>query len=78
MLYTPTGEAPPPKEEDPLAIGLLEKAGLVSRKPTQADLSRKAALEQDPVLEFADSASETVTDDDEYEEALEVVEDDDE
>lgn len=29
LLYTPTGDGPPPEEEDPLAISLLEKAGLL-------------------------------------------------
>ncbi len=32
--YTPAADAPPPvEEEDPFAIGLLEKAGLMRRRP---------------------------------------------
>jgi pSer/pThr/pTyr-binding forkhead associated (FHA) protein len=30
--YTPSGDGPPPEEENPFAVGLLEKAGLASRK----------------------------------------------
>lgn len=33
ILYKSTGEAPPEEEVDPMAIGLLEKAGLVRKKP---------------------------------------------
>ncbi|GAB4138286.1 MAG: FHA domain-containing protein [Planctomycetaceae bacterium] len=32
ISYTPTGDSPPPEEENPFALGLLEKAGLTSRK----------------------------------------------
>ena len=29
LVYTPTGDGPPPEEDDPFAISLLEKAGLL-------------------------------------------------
>ncbi len=32
VSYAPLGEAPEPVEEDPFALGLLEKAGLVKRE----------------------------------------------
>lgn len=35
-VYTSTGETPPPVEEDPFAIGLLEKAGLTGRRKREA------------------------------------------
>lgn len=31
LSYTPSGSGPPPEDEDPFAIGLLEKAGLSSK-----------------------------------------------
>ena len=33
LNYTPQSDAPPPDEEDPLEMGLLEKAGLTQIKP---------------------------------------------
>lgn len=47
--YTPHGDAPAPEEEDPFAIGLLEKAGLSRRdadrtpKPGQRNLNAPPA-----------------------------------
>ena len=34
VAYTPVGDAPPPEEDDPLAVSLMQRAGLVRRKPT--------------------------------------------
>src|SRR5262245_27484459 len=36
VTYTPHGDAPAPEEEDPFAIGLLEKAGLSRREAERA------------------------------------------
>jgi adenylate cyclase len=41
VVYTPHGDAPAPEEEDPFAIGLLEKAGL-SRRDTDRATSNPA------------------------------------
>lgn len=38
LSYTPTGDGPPPEEEDPFALGLLEKAGLAREKADEAEL----------------------------------------
>lgn len=35
--YTPPKDVPPPEDEDPLAVGLLEKAGLVKPKRDRSD-----------------------------------------
>lgn len=42
VLYTPATDAPPPEEENPFAIGLLEKAGLApqSRREKPAALPK--------------------------------------
>ena len=40
VTYTPSWDAPPPEEEDPFALGLLEKAGLTRRDPTDRDRGR--------------------------------------
>ncbi len=38
IRYTPTGDQPPPPEEDPFALSLMEKAGL-SRRPERREES---------------------------------------
>ena len=35
LLYTPTGDAPPPEDNDPFAQSLMEKAGLVQERDSQ-------------------------------------------
>jgi len=37
IAYEPLGDAPPPEEADPFSVGLLEKAGLVSRSSPESD-----------------------------------------
>lgn len=58
--YTPQAEGPPPEEEDPFAIGLLEKAGLArpsedessSQIPRHADDSTGSHPDQSDDLEW--------------------------
>ncbi|MCH7565254.1 MAG: FHA domain-containing protein [Gemmatimonadetes bacterium] len=38
LVYTPTGDGPPPEEDDPFAISLLEKAGLVQEQTDKPGL----------------------------------------
>lgn len=57
IQYTATNDAPPPVEEDPLEMGLLEKAGLMRRqakrpilrpsRPVRTDDSRFSGEEND-------------------------------
>jgi adenylate cyclase len=35
VVYVPRGDAPPPEDDNPFEIGLMEKAGLMRRKPTE-------------------------------------------
>lgn len=51
--YTPEGDAPPPKDEDPFAVSLLEKAGLLRRGDTQGPRSTRAGTEPKPESEAA-------------------------
>lgn len=46
VLYEPQTEAPPPEEEDPLAVGLLEKAGLAGRKRDEPSSSTETLRHQ--------------------------------
>ena len=39
VIYEPQTDGPPPEDDDPMAIGLMEKAGLVSREPDESDRS---------------------------------------
>lgn len=43
LVYHPEGDAPPPVDEDPFALSLLEKAGL-SRRSRQDDVRRPSSL----------------------------------
>ena len=65
VTYEPIGDAPPPEEADPFAVGLLEKAGLVSqdereshrpserhRKGPRAEDWQPDAAEEDPVMKW--------------------------
>ncbi|MCH8830076.1 MAG: FHA domain-containing protein [Planctomycetes bacterium] len=40
LMYTPTGDAPPPEDDDPFALSLMEKAGLV--QPGDSDSRRRS------------------------------------
>lgn len=45
ITYTPSGDAPPPQEEEnPFEIGLLEKAGLAGRRPSPRPQARPPAV----------------------------------
>lgn len=60
--YTAAGSSPPPEEEDPMSIGLLEKAGLAPRKPRERRESSserpgkpedwKPSQDDDPVMRW--------------------------
>ena len=41
VAYSPNGAAPPPEEEDPFAMGLLEKAGLSRRGKDDSSRGRR-------------------------------------
>ncbi len=43
VLYEPDGTAPPPEEDDPFAMGLLEKAGLESHRSTVRPSAKKSS-----------------------------------
>lgn len=71
VAYEPLGDAPPPDDGDPFAVGLLEKAGLVSRKPAEqemiSDRHRRGpkpeewkpdAGDEDPVMKWLSEDSE--------------------
>lgn len=61
--YIPQGDAPPPEEEDPFAIGLLEKAGLARRsdnppaRSSQGETPGNGSLE--PESEQADEIDQS-------------------
>ena len=46
LIYQPDGDAPPPVEEDPFALSLLEKAGL-ARRPDEKR-RRRSSTDQPP------------------------------
>lgn len=63
MIYTPNGEAPPPVDEDPFALSLMEKAGLTRRRERELPSSLPPATraprprpsgnaEEDAVMEW--------------------------
>lgn len=50
ILYNATGEAPPEEEAaDPMAVGLLEKAGLVRKKPELPESVNSSAIDHDHI-----------------------------
>jgi predicted component of type VI protein secretion system len=67
--YTPTADAPPPQEDDdPLAIGLLEKAGLMrakarsrapSARPVQPADSGQFSADENAAADFLTGDDET-------------------
>ncbi len=68
VIYEPVSDAPPPEEEDPFAISLLEKAGLARREEIDGRLAPAArSVEQETDEEkFSseeDQAVEWLTDD---------------
>jgi len=42
LSYTPSGSGPPPEDEDPFAIGLLEKAGLSMKNPAAREIMERS------------------------------------
>lgn len=61
--YEPLGDAPPPEEEDPFAVSLLEKAGLQrreeqERKPRLAPAARP--VEESPDGRFSDEEEQAM------------------
>ncbi|MFQ5734504.1 MAG: FHA domain-containing protein, partial [Planctomycetaceae bacterium] len=64
VTYEPVGEAPPPEDANPFAVGLLEKAGLVSVKNPEPQVSdqhsngprpeewQPDSAEDDPVMKW--------------------------
>ena len=44
VAYAPQGEAPPPEDEDPFALSLLEKAGLTRRQTEQIARATEAEI----------------------------------
>lgn len=46
--YEPVGDAPPPEEADPFAVGLLEKAGLVSPAEQDTQITDRHRTGPDP------------------------------
>jgi hypothetical protein len=64
MVYTPDTDAPPPADEDPFAIGLLEKAGL-ARRESQEHRKRQLPpparpLENPPAANGSDADDEVL------------------
>lgn len=66
VIYDPVSDAPPPEEEDPFAVGLLEKAGLARREETdrharlapaarplnQEEASQRFSSDEDQVVDW--------------------------
>lgn len=65
VSYEPLGDAPPPEEADPFAVGLLEKAGLTQHRSSAGDSSaedespgkrpeqwKPEASDDDPVMKW--------------------------
>lgn len=67
VMYTPEGDAPPSDDEDPFAIGLLEKAGLARGTPAPSTRSQNGSSsrsdlcddEDDPVQEWPSGDDES-------------------
>jgi hypothetical protein len=59
VVYVPRGDAPPPPEDNhPFAIGLMEKAGLMRRKPTEPPPppSTRYTIDEPPPADEEDSS----------------------
>ena len=65
VSYSPNGAAPPPEEEDPFAVGLLEKAGLSRRGPDDSSRGRnRATLDEAPPPPATNAGNDDDVDDD--------------
>jgi len=64
VLYEPDGSAPPPEEENPFAMGLLEKAGLESRSSASKGNSVKPSSAVVPIHPVSSPQTERSVEDD--------------
>lgn len=55
--YTPTGDGPPPEEENPFTLGLLEKAGLAARRPDRRNQRRSPSQDKSSQTESSQPES---------------------
>ncbi|MCA9074694.1 MAG: FHA domain-containing protein [Planctomycetaceae bacterium] len=70
LVYHPEGDEPPPMDEDPFAISLLEKAGLSRRRERdELELSSNSTRKRDPLSgnDTERELTEWLADDDEPE-----------
>ncbi len=54
LIYTPIGDAPPPEEEDPFAIPLLVKAGLMRPQLDETETSSRSSGKAGQAVQASD------------------------
>jgi adenylate cyclase len=58
IQYTPSSDAPPPQEEDPFELGLLEKAGLMRRQAFNKRARSSRPVQSGDSSRFSDDENE--------------------
>jgi len=64
IAYSPNGAPPPPEEDDPFAMGLLEKAGLSRREPGDAPRGQRPSSAASPAGSAGKKDDDDLDDDD--------------